>query len=120
MAGHTMGMGDGYVSFADELDANDPVGGATPASFVNCDLVNSDAAHLVPIQRAVEAFTGECDDLEAQQGEDGPATQGLDPSTLDMDRLGPPVDLDQPAPAQGLELEQTPASPSFAVPTFNF
>ncbi len=112
MAGNTMGMGDAYVSFADELDATDPVG-ATLASFVNCDLVNSDAAHLHPLGVAINAFTGECDDLEAGSGESGP----------EVDELGPPVDLDQPAPAETYELEQPQQQmeqPAFRVPTFNF
>lgn len=116
MAGHTMGMGDGYVSFADELDASDPVGGATPASFVNCDIVNSDAAHLSPVGVAINAFTGECDDLDAGSGESGP--EAVDPLTIDRD-LGPPVDLDQPAPSDTFELEQ-PQQPAFTGPSFNF
>jgi len=119
MAGNTMGMGDAYVSFADELDATDPVGGVVQAGYdVNCDIVNSDAAHLHPIGQIVNAITGVCDDHEAQQGETGPDAQGVDPLTTDRD-LGPPVDLDQQAPSDTFELEQ-PQQPAFTGPSFNF
>lgn len=117
MAGNNMGMGDGgYASFADELDATEPVG------FVNCDLVNSDASFFHPIGVAINAFTGECDTHEAQEGENGPEAHAVEPFTVGPD-VGSPIDLDQPAAPDPFDLQHNEPQvqpPAFRAPTFNF